>query len=172
MSTVRRNASGGIYIDKEELKQAFAFFDTERKGYINLQNLRDTIGIFDPKLASSDLRFLLNNKQSLTEDELYKLLANNTIRGFDPVQEAFKVFAKEAQNEKSLLDIQKLKAILIEMGLPDVTEDDINILKEVAGCEKDQEITFEQFKNMLNLDPSLADKDLYLDATPSEKKKA
>eukprot|EP00466_Bigelowiella_natans_P006399 jgi/Bigna1/135106/aug1.28_g9814 len=151
---MRRNASGGIFVNKEELKQAFDFFDTGRKGYINMQDLR-TLGAFNEELVR-DVKFLLNNKKNLSFDELYQMLSLNTInpKEFNPVEMAFKSF--EDGSKQNVMDIEKLKTALLKLGLENITEDDINAIKKVSGVEKDEEFRYEHFRDMLKLDPSLA----------------
>ena len=77
--------------------QAFEFLDTDRKGYVTIQDLRDKLGIFYRNLSTKDYKLLMNHKSELTEQDLYQLLANNELTDFDPVREAFKV------NNQSLL---------------------------------------------------------------------
>lgn len=60
-------------------------------GYITLQDLKKRLGVFYQNLSLREYKFLMNNKQELTEAELYALLANNELTNYDPVAEAFKV---------------------------------------------------------------------------------
>lgn len=61
-ATVRRNAKGGVYVSQQEVKQAFEFLDSGRKGHITVQDLRDKLGVFYKNLTSKDYRFLMQNK--------------------------------------------------------------------------------------------------------------
>lgn len=93
---VKRNAKGGIHVAPSELHQAFEFFDVDGKGFITIQDLKKRLGVFYQNLSLREYKFLLNNKQELTEQELYALLANNELTNYDPVAEAFKVRRRRA----------------------------------------------------------------------------
>lgn len=48
--------------------------------------------MFYQNLSLREYKFLMSNKQELTEPELYALLANNELTNYDPVAEAFKIY--------------------------------------------------------------------------------
>jgi hypothetical protein len=62
VNAVRRNAKGGVFVNTQEIKQAFEFFDAGNKGYITIQDLREKLGVFDKSLSSRDYKFLMQNK--------------------------------------------------------------------------------------------------------------
>jgi hypothetical protein len=99
-SAVKRNAKGGIHVSAGELHQAFEFFDVEGKGFITISDLKKRLGVFYQNLSLREYKFLMNNKQELTEQELYTLLANNELTNYDPVAEAFKVTAKQRKQTR------------------------------------------------------------------------
>ncbi|GAB5366543.1 hypothetical protein AAMO2058_001152500 [Amorphochlora amoebiformis] len=150
----KKKKKPGINVDKEELKQAFMFFDTTRKGYITLHDLRTTLSVFNHNLGIDDLKFLMNNKKSLSEADLYQMLANNILEDFNPVHEAFQVFAND--EKRSVMDMDKLMRILTRLGIENVTEDDIKIIRCMAGVADGEEFSYEHFLKMLDADPSRA----------------
>ncbi len=42
--------------------QTIEFFDTAKKGYITVQDLKDKLGIFYNNLTQKDFKFLMQNK--------------------------------------------------------------------------------------------------------------
>ena len=59
---IRRNAKGGIYVNPQELKQAFEFFDSDGKGYLTMNDLKKRLGVFYQNLSLREYKFLMNNK--------------------------------------------------------------------------------------------------------------
>mmetsp|Transcript_15557 Transcript_15557/g.27916 ORF Transcript_15557/g.27916 Transcript_15557/m.27916 type:complete len:160 (+) Transcript_15557:57-536(+) len=152
-----KNSNGGVHVDREEVKQAFLFFDNARNGFITLQDLRTTLSVIDKSLGLNDLKFLMNHKKQLSEEDIYKMLANNTLKNFDPAKEAFKIFA-DSKN-KNRMDVEKLKKVLVNLGLEeDVSDHDIEIIKDMVGSKRDGDETYlayENFRNMLQVNPPL-----------------
>lgn len=85
------HATGGIHVQRAELQQAFDFFDVTKKGYLTMDDLKARLPIFYSNVPVRELKFLMNNKSELTFNDLYELLADNTLTNFDPAAEAFKV---------------------------------------------------------------------------------
>ena len=128
-SQLKRNAKGGIYVSPHELHQAFEFFDIDNKGFINISDLKKRLGVFYQNLSLREYKFLLNNKQELTEQELYALLANNELTNYDPVAEAFKIYDP---NETGYIDLEVFREILSNLGFGDITDQDIQTLIDTA----------------------------------------
>ena len=87
---VRKNARGGVYVDPNEVKQAFEFFDVDSmhaptvfvyiyicvcvraildvlfhvtgRGVINMKDLERRLKVFYPNLSTREYKFLMNNK--------------------------------------------------------------------------------------------------------------
>jgi Ca2+-binding EF-hand superfamily protein len=97
--------------------QAFEFLDTEGKGYVTVQDLRDKLGIFYRNLTTKDYKLLMNHKSELTEQDLYNLLVNNELSDFDPVHEAFKIYAP---SDNDIIERDTLKEILTALGFLDL----------------------------------------------------
>ena len=56
--------------------------------------------------AAPLVRFLMNNKLDLKEEDLMELLMDNEITNFDPVAEAFKVRRRETSGGEGAHDLQ------------------------------------------------------------------
>lgn len=128
-SSVKRNSKGGIHVSPSELHQAFEFFDVDGKGFITIQDLKKRLGVFYQNLSLREYKFLMNNKQELTEQELYALLANNELTNYDPVAEAFKIYDP---NETGYIDLEVFREILSNLGFGDITDQDIQTLIDTA----------------------------------------
>lgn len=143
----KKNAKGGVFVDRKEFREAFSFLDSGRKGYVTLQDLRSNLGIFDDKLTSGDLRFLMDNKKQLTEAELYAMLADNELKDFDPVSEAFKTC--EDPLEKGYADMKKIERILQKVGFSEITETDLKNLQKAIDMDKDGKVGLDDFRRMI-----------------------
>eukprot|EP00462_Mataza_sp_D1_P000731 CAMPEP_0175095340 /NCGR_PEP_ID=MMETSP0086_2-20121207/4096_1 /TAXON_ID=136419 /ORGANISM="Unknown Unknown, Strain D1" /LENGTH=201 /DNA_ID=CAMNT_0016368567 /DNA_START=12 /DNA_END=617 /DNA_ORIENTATION=- len=144
---IRRNAKGGIYVNQRELKQAFEFFDADGKGYITLQDLKKRLGVFYQNLSLREYKFLMNNKQELTEQDLYQLLAHNELGNYDPVAEAFKIYDPQ---ETGYVDLEVFKEILQNLGFSDITDQDIATLTETADVDGDGRVSLNDFRRMMD----------------------
>eukprot|EP00695_Tsukubamonas_globosa_P001025 TRINITY_DN1976_c0_g1_i1.p1 TRINITY_DN1976_c0_g1~~TRINITY_DN1976_c0_g1_i1.p1 ORF type:complete len:161 (+),score=26.88 TRINITY_DN1976_c0_g1_i1:75-485(+) len=83
----------GIKIDPQEIKMAFDFFDVQKKGVLKAKDLKARLSVFYPNMSSKEYQFLLGDpSQDFTLETLMSLLQDNDLSGFDPVQEAFKVY--------------------------------------------------------------------------------
>mmetsp|Transcript_3598 Transcript_3598/g.10917 ORF Transcript_3598/g.10917 Transcript_3598/m.10917 type:complete len:119 (-) Transcript_3598:326-682(-) len=67
---VPRNSKGGVLVTDEELRAAFDFFDVENSGTITLANLRKRLGVFYKNMPAKEYRFLMNNKNEMTLEDL------------------------------------------------------------------------------------------------------
>eukprot|EP00466_Bigelowiella_natans_P015038 jgi/Bigna1/66849/fgenesh1_pg.2_\ len=133
---VKRNQAGGIHVSRSMVKEIFAVLDTARKGFINARDLRSTLGHFN---GDFDCKFLMNGKKQMTEEELYQMLPY------------------AMKTTKSLMDLKRLKVLLSKMGVKDVSEDDINSLREVLDNDSDGDLSYHEYKELLfNIDPNKA----------------
>jgi len=146
LSAVRRNPKGGVYVNPTELKQAFEFFDVEGKGYITISDLKKRLGVFYQNLSLREYKFLMNNKQELTEQDLYNLLAHNELTNYDPVQEAFKIYDP---HDTGYIDLDVFREILSNLGFGDITDQDIQTLIDTADVDGDGKVSLSDFRKML-----------------------
>lgn len=146
LSNIRRNAKGGIHVNPQELKQAFEFFDTDNKGFITIQDLKKRLGVFYDNLSLREYKFLMNNKQELTEQDLYYLLAHNELTNYDPVEEAFKIYDPRGEG---FIDEAVFKSILVKLGFGSISDQDVQTLIETADIDKDGRVSLLDFRKML-----------------------
>jgi Ca2+-binding EF-hand superfamily protein len=131
--------------------QAFEFLDTEGKGYVTVQDLRDKLGIFYRNLTTKDYKLLMNHKSELTEQDLYNLLVNNELSDFDPVHEAFKIYAP---SDNDIIERDTLKEILTALGFLDLSDDDVTALMESLDSDGDGVIGHDDFLQLLRTNGS------------------
>lgn len=76
-------------------------------------------------MSLKEYKFLLDGQNEITREELRNLLIDNDLENFDPVAEAFKVYDPQGTG---FVDMKNLKYIFEKLGMPELTEDDINII--------------------------------------------
>lgn len=136
----------GIKITREEVDQAFAFFDVSGSGVLRPRDLKQRLNAFYPHMTNKEYRFLISEPH-FTADTLWSLLENNTITNFDPVREAFRVYDP---NNTGFVDHEVLKQIMSRMGYGEMSKDDMDVLIKTADVDSDGKISLEDFRNMLN----------------------
>ena len=136
----------GIRITREEVEQAFNFFDVSGTGVLRPRDLKARLNAFYPHMTNKEYRFLIS-EPNFTVDTLWTLLENNTITNFDPVKEAFRVYDP---NGTGFVDTDVLKQIMHRMGYGEMSRDDMEVLVKTADKDNDGRISLEDFRNMLN----------------------
>ena len=140
-----RRESGGVKITREEVEQAFAFFDVSNTGVLRPRDLKARLSAFYPHMTSKEYRFLIS-EPNFTVDALWALLENNTISNFDPVREAFRVYDPEGTG---FVDVQTLNHIMSRMGYGEMTSEDLDTLVKTADIDGDGRISLDDFRSML-----------------------
>jgi len=79
-----RNEKGGVLISEDELKVAWDFFDSKASGKITAHDVKKRLSSFYKNVSVKEIRYLLNNQPEITFEELRDLLAQNTLKNFDP----------------------------------------------------------------------------------------
>ena len=105
----------------------------------------------------------------LTEQDLYALLAHNELTDFDPVKEAFKVYAPTSGNTSSsssssssssnassgdaaggaVMDRAVLRSILAASGFQGISEPDIDTLVQALDLDGDGEVGLADFADLV-----------------------
>ena len=136
----------GVRITREEVEQAFAFFDVSGTGVLKPRDLKARLSAFYPHMTNKEYRFLIS-EPNFTVDSLWSLLENNAITNFDPVREAFRVYDP---NNTGFVDVDTLNQIMSRMGYGDMTKDDMDVLIKTADVDGDGRISLEDFRSMLS----------------------
>eukprot|EP00518_Triparma_eleuthera_P004095 CAMPEP_0182452886 /NCGR_PEP_ID=MMETSP1319-20130603/187_1 /TAXON_ID=172717 /ORGANISM="Bolidomonas pacifica, Strain RCC208" /LENGTH=159 /DNA_ID=CAMNT_0024650767 /DNA_START=162 /DNA_END=638 /DNA_ORIENTATION=- len=139
-SSVPLNPSGGVLVTSEEISAAFDFFDVDAKGSVTMADLKRRLGTFYKNMPNKEYRFLMNNKSALTKQDLEELLVDNTIQGFDPVAEAFKVYDPHGTG---YADVEVLRSVFQSLGFGDISDDDLGILVETGDVDGDGRVSRE-----------------------------
>ena len=92
----------------------------------------------------------MNNKQELTEADLYALLSSNELTNYDPVAEAFKIYDP---NDTGFIDLEVFREILGNLGFGDITDQDIQTLIDTADVDGDGRVSLADFRKMLPTNP-------------------
>merc|ERR1712224_984915 len=116
---VRRNDKGGILIKEEELKVAWDFFDTKGTGKLTAADIKRRLTTFYKNVSNKEIKFLLNNQQEITFEDLYELLKDNQLTNFDPVKEAFKVYDPNT----GFVDMEVVKEFFANLNYGDISDD-------------------------------------------------
>jgi len=98
VSSVPKNARGGVLILEEDISAAFKMLNTKgagaggASGRVSLAALADRLAALQPGATRDDARALLGEdpKAGMTSKMLTDLLLDNTISSFDPAAAAFK----------------------------------------------------------------------------------
>uniref|UniRef100_A0A7S3PK49 EF-hand domain-containing protein n=1 Tax=Aplanochytrium stocchinoi TaxID=215587 RepID=A0A7S3PK49_9STRA len=139
-------------LQEREIKAAFDFFDVSKTGKITLKNLQDRIRAFHPNkksLPKGELKFLMGGKPHLTYADLKQMIEDgSTISGFDPMEEAFKLYDP---NNTGFIDMDVLRKVFSELGHGEITEEDTKLLIEAADYDGDGKINLNDFQNMTKL---------------------
>eukprot|EP00744_Colponema_vietnamica_P020531 GILI01029195.1.p2 GENE.GILI01029195.1~~GILI01029195.1.p2 ORF type:complete len:196 (-),score=42.28 GILI01029195.1:45-632(-) len=143
-----RNDKGGILLSEAEVKAAFDFFDENQTGKITGAGLRRKLGAFYKNLPAKEYKFLLNNKQDISFDELFALLKDNELANYDPVAEAFKVYDPHGTG---FVDQDTLRDIFKNLGYGDLSEEDMAVLIETADADGDKKISLDDFRQLVPL---------------------
>ena len=94
LSSVPKNAQGGVLVSEDELTAAFAFFDVDGSGKIATSNIRKR-----PKnMPAKNYRFPMKNKPELTLEGLKELLLDNEVANYDPDGTGFVRHGRAAQH--------------------------------------------------------------------------
>eukprot|EP00296_Roombia_truncata_P001367 JP437133.1.p1 GENE.JP437133.1~~JP437133.1.p1 ORF type:complete len:184 (+),score=46.39 JP437133.1:1-552(+) len=145
-SNVPRNELGGVYVDEEELRAAFDFFDIHKKGVLTSADLKQRLQVFYKGLPQREYKFLISEPE-FTYKTLHKLVVNNELTDFDPVAEAFKVYDPQ---DTGFIDTEVLRDIFSKLGFGEITNEDLKILVETADVDHDGRISLEDFRGMLS----------------------
>eukprot|EP00747_Dinoflagellata_sp_TGD_P162415 gnl/TRDRNA2_/TRDRNA2_179984_c0_seq1.p1 gnl/TRDRNA2_/TRDRNA2_179984_c0~~gnl/TRDRNA2_/TRDRNA2_179984_c0_seq1.p1 ORF type:complete len:175 (-),score=59.05 gnl/TRDRNA2_/TRDRNA2_179984_c0_seq1:179-703(-) len=144
--TLPKNDRGGLLITEDELKVAWDFFDTTGKTKLTMGDIKKRLQTFYKDVSTREVKFLLNNQQEITFEDLYALLKDNQLTNFDPVKEAFKVY--DPQNT-GFVDLEVVKTFFKELGYGEISEEDAKIILETADADKDGRIGLDDFRMMV-----------------------
>lgn len=142
------NTKNKIELDRREIEAAFQFFDVHRRKKLTPKDLKMRLSAFYPHLSNKEYKFLVS-EPDFTVDTLAGILEHNTLRDFDPIRDAFKVFDP---HNTGYIDKHTLKKVMQRLGYGQITAEDMAVLIETADVDGDGMISFEDFQNMTLLD--------------------
>ena len=145
---------GSIRITREEVEEAFNFFDKDGTGVLKPRDLKNRLSAFYPHMSNKEYRFLVS-EPNFTVETLWNLLENNTVTNFDPVREAFRVYDP---NNTGYVDRDVLATVMGRMGYGEMTPEDMQVLITTADIDGDGLISLEDFRNMLTFSKATINK--------------
>lgn len=154
---VKRNENGGILVERQDLQKLFEFLSDSNKKYVTESDLRNRLSILYKSggggPSSKEYKSLMNNRSTLSIDDLYSILNDNELHHFDPVQESFKTVFDP--NDTGFVDVGILRNILNEFGFHKITEKDLQVLVDAVDRDKDGKINLDDFRNIIKSTDSL-----------------
>merc|ERR1712093_174104 len=136
----------GIPVDLDEIKAAFEFFDVNKKGKLNAQDLKQRCSIFYKSMTPKDYKLLVGESGEITLKQLQRLLVQNELEDYDPVKEAFKVYDP---NGTGFADPEILRTIFKQLDYGEITDEDLQVLIQAADADGEGKISLEDFRGML-----------------------
>ena len=151
LSHIKRNEKGGILIEKKDLRRLFEFLDVSNKKFLTEADLRNRLSIFykagGTGPSSKEYKSLMNNRSTITLDDLFNILVDNELTNFDPIQESFRSIFDPS--DCGHCDIQILRTILSNFGFNKISEKDMHILVDIADQDKDGKINLDDFADII-----------------------
>jgi calmodulin len=135
-----------ITITEDELKKAWEFFDPKHTGRLTSVETKKRVGIFYKDVTSKEIRFLMNNQNEISFDELYQLLRDAHLGSFDPVKEAFKIYDP---TNTGYVDPSLIRNFFEAMGFGQLDDEDMRIVIQTADKDKDGKISLDDFRALV-----------------------
>merc|ERR1712072_740596 len=93
-----------------------------------------------------EYKFLMNNENEMTFQDLKELLKDNEITNFDPL-EAFKAYDPHGTG---YVDTDVLRGVFQNLGFGEITDEDLQILVETGDVDGDGKISLDDFRGMID----------------------
>jgi len=137
-------------LSKKELKAAFDFFDTNRNGTIELEELDSAMKSLGYRMTEEELRKMIaesdvNGDGEIDFQEFVEMMKKVNIQmekreGTDLI-EAFKYFD---QDDSGYISRQNLSDVMKSLG-EELSEQDLNEMMLIADINKDGVVDFDEF---------------------------
>ena len=143
----------GISEEKvNEYIEAFNIFDTDSSGQITFEELSKVMSNLGQESADEKAEKILkgadnNNNQTIELGEFIQMMETSS-KSEDKnseMERAFKVFDKNGDGK---INHMELKEAMKAMG-QELTDEQIELMIDSADLDKDREINFEEFKQMM-----------------------
>ena len=141
-----KEQSSHVTISEDELKKAWEFFDPKHTGRLTAVEAKKRVSIFYKDVTSKEIRFLMNNQNEISFDELNQLLRDAHLGSFDPVREAFKIYDPE---NTGFVDPGLIRNFFEAMGFGQLDDEDMRIVIETADKDKDGKISLDDFRALV-----------------------
>eukprot|EP01065_Artemidia_motanka_P011723 TRINITY_DN16380_c0_g1_i2.p3 TRINITY_DN16380_c0_g1~~TRINITY_DN16380_c0_g1_i2.p3 ORF type:complete len:267 (+),score=110.36 TRINITY_DN16380_c0_g1_i2:123-803(+) len=139
-----------LNITREDVEQAFKFFDTDDRGTLRMKDLKAKLDVFFPGFTSKEYKLLIS-EANFTVDTLWGLISDNIGNvSTDPCIDAFKVYDPKGTG---FVDPEVLRNVMQQMGYGPMTEDEAVALIKTADWDGDGKIGLSDFRRMLGFFP-------------------
>jgi calmodulin len=107
-------------------------------------------------MPMKEYKFLMNNENEMTFEDLKELLKDNEITSFDPLAEAFKAYDPHGTG---FVDTDVLRSVFQSLGFGEITDEDLQILVETGDVDGDGKISLEDFRKMIEFNKQKEEQD-------------
>jgi centrin-1 len=153
-TTVGRRHNQGYTLTEaqmEELKEAFALFDNERTGTLDVRELRAAMRAIGAELTKDQLKNVLTSigkdatqaSTRITFDE-YIALCTPRMANRDSREEIAKIFQLFDEDNTGYITFRTLKKVCQELG-EQLTDEEIQEMIDEADRDADGKVNFEEF---------------------------
>ena len=146
ISKVHCTPNRGVQVTDEEIETAFQFFDTEGRGLITANAIKDRLDMFKDKINLNEVHNLLNRTDGISLDDVKKFIKNNDLNHFDPFEEVFEAFDPSGSG---FIDTDILQNLFRALNFG-FNEEDINFIVGLFDQNNNGKIGKEEFRNIFN----------------------
>ena len=142
-------------MQENEIKDAFAFYDSSNSGYVNRQQLRSILGNFAfTKMNGKEIEDEITSsfdgeKDSFSLSEVIEMVTKKWFFGRGREEEALDMFALFDRKERGLVGINEIKSVFNQYLDINISDNDIMEFIEEADLDKDGYLNQQEFFNKL-----------------------
>ena len=144
-----------VPIQENEIKDAFAFYDSSNSGYVNRQQLRSILGNFAfTKMNGKEIEDEITSsfdgeKDSFSLSEVVDMVTKKWFFGRGREEEALDMFALFDRKERGLVGINEIKSVFNQYLDINISDNDIMEFIEEADLDKDGYLNQQEFFSKL-----------------------
>ncbi|EEC43495.1 calmodulin [Phaeodactylum tricornutum CCAP 1055/1] len=152
MSTESTAASGLTEEQVADLKEAFAMFDINGDGTIEIHELQQVMQKLGQNPTEKELIEMISSVDDNGDHEIdfdeFLILMKSRIGHRDPEKELRDAFAVFDTDGSGAIDRKELKRLMKKLGQA-LTEQEIDAMMDEVDTNGDGEISFEEFKELM-----------------------
>jgi Ca2+-binding EF-hand superfamily protein len=137
----------GSFFSSSDLLRLWQFLNPTNAPSITSNDLKTRFGLLGVHISAREAKFLVSGNAAVTYTDMCRFVSEATF-DFDPVKEAFKIFA--GSNDGDFIDIQIVKEIYSKLGYGVLNEADFHELVKQLDADGDGKINENDFRKILN----------------------